>query len=923
MKGIGFRLIMVNQVNAQNLVKYLLKQGYKIYDQNTKRPYICINEIKVRFDLINNKYDISNLSIGHERIIDLTKPENHSVVMLLIKLIEKGYSLNAIQLEKQWQLGHNDSGSLDVMIRNPENNDIYMIEVKSASEIKRYIDLKNEKKLKQVFSYAIQERTTKIISFYAYDFDENKNLFYNVFTENILKDAQNVEDFFERWNKIFDKSDYIARNSVFNVTQSVKKYDDLEIINNTDTKILFNQFSTILRLHSISDKPNAFIKMINLFLAKIGDEISANKSYKVKDKFGNIHTFNGMKFQYIYGIDTPESFMKRLNDLYKEGMYEYLKKEVIDYNDDEIEQFLKGDDENKLLEIFDNLRLKKNNNFAFIDVYDDDTFYQNYEVVKSVVELLENYKFKYETKHQFLGDFFEELLNTSLKQEAGQFFTPYPIVDFMVDSLPYEEYIENQISKGKINFIPSVIDYACGAGHFLISSMAKTQKIINKIYKSGLYSTQLQKNKISTYYNDPYSWVTPQNCVGIEKDYRLAKTTKIATFLNGDGDAEIISGDGINKFSSKDYFNTVLYANSYKIEKFDFLISNPPYSIDGYMRNLIKNGITPESGDFSLLKRINYNDSAIETLFVERAEQLLKKDGYVAIVLPQSILSNVKYENMRRFILDNFIIKGMLMTSDITFSGTTTSPVILFLKKEKCINYAYETLIIGSPKYISPTGSKMKNKEVKFLGYEFSLNRSKTGVTIYDDSILKSITPLVKEFIVKGICNIPANLKEYVWVKKIENILVNVKDDYCGDLYPKYVKQKGVPINKYCKINNWTENDFAIVPTIYAEISDLKNLKNSSKKKTSTRFCKKGDILIASLCPKKTQIVISDGDYMLSPAIHVLSEFKSDAIRDYVYKQLRSDNVISQMNTMLDGFKVTYAKISEENLYNNILITER
>ena len=62
---------------------------------------------------------------------------------------------------------------------------------------------------------------------------------------------------------------------------------------------------------------------------------------------------------------------------------------------------------------------------------------------------------------------------------------------------------------------------------------------------------------------------------------------------------------------------------------------------------------------------------------------------------------------------------------------------------------------------------------------------------------------------------------------------------------------------------------------------------------------------------------------MLSPAIHVLSEFKSDAIRDYVYKQLRSDNVISQMNTMLDGFKVTYAKISEENLYNNILITER
>ena len=59
---------------------------------------------------------------------------------------------------------------------------------------------------------------------------------------------------------------------------------------------------------------------------------------------------------------------------------------------------------------------------------------------------------------------------------------------------------------------------------------------------------------------------------------------------------------------------------------------------------------------------------------------------------------------------------------------------------------------------------------------------------------------------------------------------------------------------------------------------------------------------------------------MLSPAIHVLSHFKDDKERDKVYKQLRTDDVLKQMNTMLDGFKVTYAKISDENLYNNVLI---
>lgn len=853
-------------MKAIDVLNYLSNEGYEIKNFNTNNPYVEINTNKIRFDLQTNKYSIDGLMPSHERIVDLTKPENHSVVMMLIKLFEKGYSKSVITLEKQWQLGHSDSGSLDIMIKNPSNDDIYMIEVKSSSEINSYVNLKNEKKLKQVFSYAIQEKTTKIISFYAFDFDEKKDLFFNVYTENILKDSQNVDDFFERWNKVFDKSDYINRNNIFNVSQSVKKYEDLENISNNDTKTLFNQFATILRLYSISDKPNAFIKMINLFLAKIGDEVTANKEYKVKDKNGSIHSFNGMKFQYIYGVDTPESFMKRLNELYKDGMHEYLKKDVIDYNDDEIEQFIHGGDEAQLLEIFDNLRLKKNNNFVFIDVYDDETFYLNYEVVKSVVELLENYKFKYETKHQFLGDFFEELLNTSLKQEAGQFFTPYPIVDFMIDSLPYDSYINEAIKNGKASFVPSVIDYACGAGHFLISSMARTQSIIQKIKDEENNLTPTQTTKINAFTTDPYSWVTKENCVGIEKDYRLAKTTKIATFLNGDGDAEIISGDGINKFNSKDYENTVLHCNANKCEKFDFLISNPPYSIDGFMRNFNKNGITPSSSDFTLLTKLNYSDSAIETFFVERAEQLLKKNGYAAIVLPQSILSNGKYENMRRFILDNFVIKGLLMTSDITFSGTTTSPVILFLRKEKRNNKHYRICIFGSPKYMMPTSSKMKNKEVNFLGYEFSSNRAKSGITISNKSVLKDITPIMANFIKGNEVQIDEKYKDNVFIKYLDEILLNSNSDYIGDIYPKYSKLDGEPLSKFCKINRYTDIDFNTLPTIYAEIGDLSNLKGSSKKKTSKRYCKKGDILISSLCPRKSHIVISDGEYMLSPA---------------------------------------------------------
>jgi len=548
-------------MRTKDLLDFLVNNKYDVKIIEDNIYMLNVGDATFIFNQLNDTYSIDGINCGHKRIFDLTKKENHSVVMLLIKLLKKGYSKNVITLEKRWQLGHEDSGSLDVMLQNPNNQDIYMFEVKSSDEISHFININNDKKIKQVFSYAMQERTSKIISFYSYNFELKQDCFFNVFLEKIIKISQNVDDLFDRWNKVFDKNDYIEKNTIFNIKQSVKKYEDLENICASDTSILYNQFLTILRLHSISDKPNAFIKMINLLLAKIADEITCNKDFKIKDTTKSEHEVNGVKFQYIDGVDTPETFIKRLNELYKIGMREYLNTDVIDYNDEEIESIIDKNSNELLFTIFDNLRLKKSNNFSFIDVYDDDTFYENFEVVKEIVELLEGYKFKYETKHQFLGDFFENLLNTSLKQEAGQFFTPYPIVDFMIDSLPFESIITQRIQQNKIDFIPKIIDYACGAGHFLISAMSKVQVILNQLNSKKIVSLPMQKSKLRNYADIPFSWVNKEHIVGIEKDYRLAKTTKIATFLNGDGDADIISGDGINKFDSKEYQQSILYTS--------------------------------------------------------------------------------------------------------------------------------------------------------------------------------------------------------------------------------------------------------------------------------------------------------------------------------------------------------------------------
>ena len=905
--------------SAKELVDFLqINKGLHLTQHGDLWNYDMNNQIVFSFNTKSNSFTLTENEIpikaDRNTSMDLTKPENHSIVMLLINILERGYAFSTITLEKKWQTGHEPIW-LDVMIKSPSTNDIYMIEVKKYDEYLKYTNPDNESKVKQLCSYAMQEQNTKIASYYTYNFDSEEHCFSNIFCAELRQVSLNTDDFYERWHKLFDHSDYISINHPFNIQKSILQYKDLKEIDDKDTKNLFFQFLTILRLNSISDKPTAFMRMINLFLAKLSDEFIQDNEFESYDKNNNRFNHYGLRFQYI-DDESPESFLKRLNELYKTGMKKYLNKDVIDYTDDELKPLIIGGHSKDLMEAFDNLRLKKSNSFSFIEVYDDSTFLENFFVVKEIVKLLQNFKFKYDTKHQFLGDFFEDLLNTSLKQEEGQFFTPYPLVDFIVNSLDLEERITNYLQERNLDFVPKIIDYACGAGHFLISAMRAIQEVLATIKPI----TTDQTKRLNTYRTNPYSWANELHVVGIEKDYRLAKTTKIATFLNGDGEAQIIAGDGINRFDCDDYNGSLLATKSNKLEVFDYVISNPPYSVDGFMQNFRRNNISEKTDTFSLLSDgINPKDAKIEVYFVERAEQLLKKGGIAALILPQSVLSGEKYNSLRTFIKKHFRIMAMLLAADITFLGTTTSPVVLFLRKEKMQDYNYNVLIHQSPKYSNPKAPKLKEHETDFLGYEFSSNKNKSGISAKTYSILEKLIPATKEFICNGENRVNSLDSKYSKIVNLSDITINISEKYSGDIYPKRIVSTGEPLKKYCKINDWKINDFDNPPTEYLEIGDLKT-QIPSKRKKSTRLCKKGDILISSLLPEKDKIVVAQGDFMLSSAIYVLSSFKDNMERDNILRKLQSANTINQMCALVDGFKITYAKISEHNLYYNIFI---
>ena len=65
-----------------------------------------------------------------------------------------------------------------------------------------------------------------------------------------------------------------------------------------------------------------------------------------------------------------------------------------------------------------------------------------------------------------MSDFFELLLTTGLKQEAGQYFTPVPIAQFIIKSLPLDSIMAEKLSRKDGEILPYMIDYAAGSGHF-------------------------------------------------------------------------------------------------------------------------------------------------------------------------------------------------------------------------------------------------------------------------------------------------------------------------------------------------------------------------------------------------------------------------------------------------------------------------
>lgn len=663
-------------ITKTNLQKVLKKLGFSQSDPNALflkhfEQHNCDIQVDCSKEIIIYPTEIDT---GANTTTNFSQNENFVVLECVCRLLEKGYDPKTLFLEKSWQLGHTGkSGRADITVYDKDTvgnpNQAYLIiECKcSGKEFKNARkDMFENAEGKQLFSYWAQARSAKWLQLYASDYDEEQDeitfqeeVIRSYDDENvealakedtsilIFKNASTAQDAFLVWETTYSKKVY-GNTIIFGSDAVAYKIGNPPLVNRKlkkftkDTKIT-DDFREILRHNSISDKENAFNKLLSLFICKFVDEALHNAPDDI------------MAFQYVDGSDNYYKLYERLLGLFQIGMRDFLKEDVFylenDYIRKTLDQFTgkrRKELEKELVDTFQKTKMLSCQVFAFREVYNEKLFLQNGKILVEVVELFQQYRMSYTSKEQLLGDLFENLLNQGFKQEAGQFFTPIPITRFVWNALPFERFLD----KDKIK-VPRVVDFACGSGHFLTEGIAAISDYYNKNQASQIIT---DKEISKTFF-------------GVDKDNRLARVSKVALLLNGADEAHIIAADGLEQ--DEHFYQGDLHS-------FDILVANPPYSVDAFKTHESR---TIKS-TYETIKLMSLNCKDIQNVFIERMEHLLKPKGIAGIVMPSSILSNTATHDIktREIILRNFHINAIVSFAGKTFGETGTNTVILFLE---------------------------------------------------------------------------------------------------------------------------------------------------------------------------------------------------------------------------------------------------
>jgi len=288
---------------------------------------------------------------------------------------------------------------------------------------------------------------------------------------------------------------------------------------------------------------------------------------------------------------------------------------------------------------------------------------------RTVVSYLESISLS-DTDLDSKGRAFETFMGSFFRGDFGQYFTPREIVKFMVDALP----ITNE---------SLVLDTSCGSGGFLLHALDKVRKEADAYYPKQIGPPEGAQHH--RHWHD----FAQNNLYGIEINEQIARTAKMNMILHDDGHTNVITADGL---VPADDVREKTKNQGFKYDRYDFIITNPPFG------STVKQTEKAYMNQYRLATRevdwLNPRSKAAERpgqnteiLFIEQCWNYLTAGGYLAVVIPDGILTNASLQYVRDEIEDLYRIVAVVSLPQIAFinTGAGVNSSVLFLKKHTAI----------------------------------------------------------------------------------------------------------------------------------------------------------------------------------------------------------------------------------------------
>ncbi len=579
----------------------------------------------------------------------LTGDEEIVRAFLINRLVnELDYQPQNIETEKEYTIkgGHSKiKPRIDVIVKDENGNPFFFIEAKAPSKF----ESDKSEIAGQLFALAQAEERdykTKVKYLVYYTTDEQDG---NIIDKAIIIDFEEYKTF-EEWEKAGSVS--IATKLTAGYGEPKKQpliKGDAE--NDLRTNINREEIEGLARnLHNVlwggggTNDSEIFYSLVNIILAKIQDE------YEKED--GQEYDFQ--IYQYGNHIESQEKIYNRINELYKRALREQLN-------------------------VNDQQKIDADN------VINRNKFPLNKLVY--TVQALESFSFLEGRSSldgkDILGDFFESITRDGFKQNKGQFFTPTPIVNFLLYALQLDQLAIKRLNEDRE--LPLIIDPSAGSGTYLVEAMKLITKELKYKQRKKIKTSRQIKQRFEELFTPDYNenkWAR-EYLYGSEINFDLGTSSKVNMILHGDGSTNIFVKDGLLPFrfyvkdTSPNYLETAttepIYNEKEVNAKFDVAVSNPPFSVDldTQTQREVKNAFL--FGD----------KKNSENLFIERYYQLLKEKGRLGVVLPESVFDTTENKYIRLFLFKYFNIKAVVSLPQVTFEPyTSTKTSLLFAQKK-------------------------------------------------------------------------------------------------------------------------------------------------------------------------------------------------------------------------------------------------